>query len=43
MKPKKRQLVFSNGTIPPVVKGIQDAFELFCGKVHPEQSFGDDE
>jgi hypothetical protein len=32
VKPRKRQLVFSNGTIPPVVKGMQDAFELFAGK-----------
>jgi len=32
VRPRKRQLVFSNGTIPPVVKSMQDAFELFAGK-----------
>nr|MDO8117893.1 hypothetical protein [Candidatus Sigynarchaeota archaeon] len=32
VKPKKRQLGFSNGTRQPVVKGMQDALELFAGK-----------
>lgn len=32
VRPKKQQLVFRNGTIAPVVKGMQDALELFAGK-----------
>jgi len=31
-RPGKRQLVFSRSPIPPVVKGMRDAFELFAGK-----------
>ena len=32
VRPGKRQLVFSGVHIPPVVKGMRDAFELFAGK-----------
>nr|MDO8088334.1 hypothetical protein [Candidatus Sigynarchaeum springense] len=32
VRPNKGTLVFSDGTIPPVVKGMQDAFALFAGK-----------
>lgn len=32
VKPKKQQLVFRMGTITSVMKGMQDAFELFSGK-----------
>ena len=32
VRPKKQKLVFRTGTIAPVVKGMQDAFELFAGK-----------
>lgn len=32
VRPGKRQLVFSGLPIPPVVKGMRDAFELFAGK-----------
>ncbi|MEX2684954.1 MAG: hypothetical protein Q6373_025490, partial [Candidatus Sigynarchaeota archaeon] len=31
-RPNKGRLVFSNGAIPPVVKGMQDAFDLFAGR-----------
>ena len=32
VRPKKRQLAFTNGTIRPIVKGMLDAFDLFAGK-----------
>ena len=32
VKPKKHQLVFRTGTITSVMKGMQDAFDLFSGK-----------
>ncbi len=32
VRPGKRQLVFLGRQIPPVIKGMRDAFELFAGK-----------